>query len=171
MEDPKTLTLLIPIVLGLAGHFGVFIDSKSKFRDRVNEVHGSLKENLTQYLAELLEYSHSIHDETLRQPLVLPALRGDDNNPDRVARYTDETWRTFSLLSKVSRASLWYKTGMYILFFATIIGIGLIICAFVFQEYLSKILFAGALVIGVQAISLVLLYVISDSFEKYERTH
>ncbi len=169
MVDPKTLTLLIPIALGLAGHFGVFIDSRSVFRDRVNELHRSLKENLAQYLAELLEYAYSIQDETLREPLLPAVLRGDGSSPDRVARYTDETWRTFDLLMKVSRASFLYKSGMYVLFAATIISFGLIICVFVFPEYLSRILIGGIVIIAIQGGSMTLLCVISNSFDRYER--
>lgn len=169
MDDLKNLTLLIPVALGLVGHFGIFIDSRSVFRDRVAEVHKSLKENLTQFMTELLEYAHSIQDETLRDPLVRPELRGGGSSPDRVMRYTSETWRTFDLLTKIARASFHYKVGLYVLFLTTWFSVALFVCTIVVPQYSALILRVGLAIIILQGVALVALFVTSNSFDKYER--
>ena len=163
--------LLIPVALGLAGHFGIFIDSRSTFRDRVTKVHDSLKENLTQFLTELLEYVNTVEDEPILAPLLRPALRGDGNTPDKVMRYTSETWRTFDLLTKVARAAFTYKIALYVLFFATFVGVALFIISILLPEFSAQALTVGLCVIGTQAVALCCLFVVSNSFEKYERAH
>jgi hypothetical protein len=137
----------------------------------VAEVSKSLQENLAQSLTELLNYLNEIQDEPLREPLLRPPLRGDGNRPDRVMRYTGETWRTFDLLSKITRASSLYKTGLSVLFIATWAGVGLFVSTILVPQYSGLILKAGLGVIGIQAIALVELFVISNSFDKYERSH
>ena len=85
-------------------------------------------------------------------------------------RYTSETWRTFDLLTKVARMSFLYKFGLAVLFFATWIGVALFVGAFILSQYSQVIFICGLIVIAIQALALVELFFVSNSFDKYERT-
>lgn len=162
MDELKNLLLLIPIVLGSAGHFGLFIDSRKEFRNRVSLVHSTLKDNLTLFLTELLEHAGSLQDEP---------LRGDGKSPDKVMRYTSETWRTFDLLTKVARMSFLYKVGLYILFFAACIGVALIVFMFFLSQHSALILRVAVIVIAIEVIALVELFIVSNRFDIYEQAN
>lgn len=87
MDDLSRLLPVLPIVLGLAGHFGFFIDTRKEFRDRVKFLHEALRENLAVFLSDLLHHVRTVEDGT---------IRGEGGSrPDLVKRYTSETWRTF----------------------------------------------------------------------------
>lgn len=161
MDDPKNLVLLVPIVLGIASQFSPFIDTPAAFRLRVSLLYKTLKENLALYLAELLDHARSIQDEP---------LRGDHNSPDKVLRYTSETWRTFDLLRKVDKSNLLFKIGMFILFLASLIGLILIIALLTIPDQSDLIFRIALIVIAVQIVALIDLFIVCNKFEAYERS-
>ena len=161
MDDLKNLVLVVPIVLGIASQFSPFIDTPAAFRKRVSLLYKTLKENLTLYLAELLDHVRSIQDEP---------LRGDHNSPDKVLRYTSETWRTFDLLRIVAKLNLLFKIGMLILFLATLIGLVLIIALLIVPDQSALIFRFAMTVIVFQFAALIDLFIVCNRLEAYEQS-
>lgn len=164
LADLTVLLPLFPILLGVSGQFGIFLDTRKEFRDRVNLRREALKENLAIYLADLLyqfSYVRSIPDES---------LRGDDDRPDLVKRYTTETWRAFDSLTKIARLQFWFRFGHFFLFVTTLAGIVLLLAVLLKLGEWSVLRDSTIGVIGVQLIAIMMVYVASNWLDKHEQT-
>lgn len=159
MADLTALLPLFPILLGVSGQFGIFLDTRKEFRDRVNFTREALKENLAIYLADLLSYVRSIQDEP---------LRGDGGSPDLVKRYTTETWRTFDLLTKIVRLQYWFRFGHLLLFVTTLAGVVLLLAVLLKLGEWSVLRDLTIGVIIIQLIAITIVYVASNRLDKHE---
>jgi hypothetical protein len=159
LADLTALLPLFPILLGISGQFGIFLDTRKEFRDRINLRREALKENLAMYLADLLGYVRSVQDEP---------LRGDGGSPDLVKRYTTETWRTFESLTKIARLQFWFRFGHFFLFVTTLAGFVLFLAALLKLGEWSVLRDSTIGVIGMQLIAIVMVYVASNWLDKHE---
>ena len=160
MADLTALLPLFSILLGVSSQFGIFLDTRKEFRDRVSFRREELKENLAVYLADLLSYVRSIQDES---------MRGDRDGPDLVKRYTTETWRTFNLLTKIARLQFLFRFGHFLLFVTTLAGIVLLFAVLFKIGELSMLRDSTIGVITVQLIAVTIVYLVSNWLEKHEQ--
>ncbi len=158
MDNIDYFLPLIPILLGVLGQFLPFIDTRKEFRDRISLRRESLRENLAEYLADLLNHVRSIQDTD-------DPLRGE---PDLVKRYTTETWCAFDVLANIAWLQFWFRTGYLILFLTSIFSMGLVVGVLLLPEQWPLLKNAAVCAIIVQVIAITSIYLTSNRLEIHE---
>lgn len=163
MDDISRLLPVLPILLGLSGHFGIFIDTRKEFGDRVKFLRETLRENLAVILTDLLHHVRTLEDGT---------IRGEGgNSPDLVKRYTGETWRTFSTMSKIARLHALFRITYFVLFVSTVSAVCLGVGSLAAADHWAVLRKITVGLLAVQIVAIVLIYLSSDWLENHEQNN
>ncbi len=156
------ITSLIPIVLGgVATHFKLFLPAKEEFRRRTQLKKADLKEKVAIRLSTLVQHIRELAPDD--------CLRGDGREqPDLVADYTEEHFRAFTIVSRLSVLDAVLKYAYLILYGCIVVGLVGLFLAWLCPVARPEVLWVAIIIVGIQIVVILVALLASHKLDEYE---
>jgi len=153
---------VIPIALGgVTTYFKIFITPKDDFRNRTTLKRIGMREKVASRLTALLQHVRSLASDDV--------LRGDGReDADLVAEYIDETFRAFTIYSRLSILDSILKYAYTLLYVTIVGGLAGALLAWLVPPTRASVLWASIGIIAVQVITVLCVLLASLKLDEYE---
>lgn len=160
----QVVLTLLPVVLGgISSYFNLFVESPKEFRARVSLTRQKLLEGVNERLSALLRGVVDVSTGTN------DVLRGDGMQaPDLVGDFTEEQFRSFSLLHRLLNTERFLQWGHKILLLTTMAGIIVFVVAMLAASWRWLLVYLTVALVVVQIATIASVYGYSRRLDDLE---